>query len=115
MDPSSHRQPPPRPPFDQRRAQALVGKYVIIGLTYYDADDRLLEQRQVHGTIVAVHPELGIDVDLKGRRYGETFRLPPDLRPLRRARPGEYRLPSTGEVISDPDFECAWSVKAPPP
>ena len=48
-------EPPPRPPFDQRRAQALLGKSVIIGLTY-----------------------------------------------------------TTGEVVTDPDLECTWSVTRPP-
>jgi hypothetical protein len=105
--------PAPQPPFDERRAAALVGKYVLIGLTTYDADGRMLEHRQIHGTIVAIDAAQGIDVQLKGRGYGETFRLPPDLRPLKRARPGEYRLRSTGEVLTDPDLVCSWSVTNP--
>ena len=103
-------EPPPRPPFDDRRAAALIGKYVLIGVTYYDADGRLLEQRQMHGMIVAADAQRGIDVALKGSALGETYRLPPDLRPLQPAPPGEYRLRATGEVVTDPDLTCAWSV-----
>ena len=106
-------QTPPRPPFDERRAAALVGKYVLIGLTYYDADGGLVEQLQMHGTIVAAVAGRGIDVALKGTRLGQTYTLPPDLRALQPARPGEYRLRSTGEVITDPDVTCAWSVTKP--
>jgi hypothetical protein len=29
------------------------------------------------------------------------------------ARPGEYRLSSTGEVVADPDFTAAWTVTPP--
>jgi hypothetical protein len=59
-------QPPPRPPFDGRRAAALVGKSVLIGVTYYDADGRLLEQRQMHGVIISADAQRGIDVALEG-------------------------------------------------
>jgi len=106
-------QPPPRPPFDERRAAALVGKYVLIGLTYHDADGRFLEQRQIHGMIVGADAQHGIEVELKGASSGETYRLPPDLRPLQPAAPGEYRLRATGEVVIDPDLLCTWSVTKP--
>jgi len=89
-------QPPPRPPFDERRAAALVGKYVLIGLTYHDADGRFLEQRQIHGMIVGADAQHGIEVELKGASSGET-----------------YRLRATGEVVIDPDLLCTWSVTKP--
>jgi hypothetical protein len=106
-------QAPPRPPFDERRARALVGKSVLIGLTFHDAGRRVVEQRQLHGTIVAVDAVRGIDVQLLGAGQGETYTLPPDLRPFTPAASGEYRLRSTGEVVVDPDFVCTWSVTRP--
>jgi hypothetical protein len=104
---------PPRPPFDDKRAARLVGKYVLIGVTYYDAAGDLLEQRQMHGTIVSANADRGIGIALKGHHLGETHWLPPDLRPFQAAPPGEYRLRTTGEVVVDPDFTCTWSVTKP--
>ena len=106
-------QPLPRPPFDSRRAAELIGKYVIVGVTDHDSERRVLAQRQVHGIVIVADPERGIAISLKGRHLGETFWLPPDLRSLRRARPGEYRLRSTGEAVWDPDFVCTWLSQQP--
>jgi len=107
-------QPIPRPPFDSRRAAALIGKYVIVGVTDYDFERRVLAQRQVHGVVVVADAERGVAISLKGQHLGETVWLPPDLRSVKRARPGEYHLRSTGEVITDPDFVCTWVASAPP-
>jgi hypothetical protein len=50
-----------------------------------------------------------------GRSWdGEVYRLPPDLRPVTDAAPGEYRLRSTGEVIVDPDVTITWTITNPP-
>jgi hypothetical protein len=99
------------PPFDEARAAAIVGKYVLVGITYHDHKDRFLEQRQFHGDIVSADPQDGFAIALRGKQAGETFWLPPDLQPFQPAKPGEYRLRSTGEVIADPDLLCTWTVK----
>jgi hypothetical protein len=105
----------PRPPFDQVKASALIGKYVLIGLTYLDHRDNLIEQKQMHGRIMSADERQGFAVALEGKRKGETFWLPPDLRPFQEAKPGEYRLRSTGEVVVDPDLLATWTVNNPPP
>lgn len=78
-----------RPPWDAVRAASLVGKYVLIGLTYLDANDSFIEQRQLHGTIIAADRKNGFAIKLRGVREGEVFGLPPDLRAFQDARPGE--------------------------
>ncbi|MBN7463153.1 hypothetical protein I3U64_23750, partial [Mycobacteroides abscessus subsp. abscessus] len=40
----------------------------------------------------------------------ETFTLPPAPESFSPAAPGEYRLRSTGEVITDPDYLATWTV-----
>lgn len=102
-----------RPVFDQERAAALVGKRVLIGLTYHDHDDKFLEQRQVYGIVVSVDARKGFVIEPQGETSGETFRLPPDMRSLQEAEPGEYRLRSTGEVVVDPDYLCTWIINKP--
>jgi len=104
-----------RPPFDIQRAAALVGKRVLIGLTYHDHNDRFIEKRQVHGIVRSADSRQGLAIELQGEAACETLWLPPDLGSLKEATPGEYRLRSTGEVVVDPDFLCTWVVKMPRP
>lgn len=102
-----------RPPFDEVRAASFVGKHVLVGVAYHDHKDKFLEQRQLHGIIVSADARQGFAIELRGQRSGETFWLPPDLRPFEAARPGEYRLRSTGEVVADPDLLCTWIINKP--
>jgi hypothetical protein len=105
----------PRSHFNEALAASFVGKYVLIGLTYYDHEGNFLEQKQRHGTITSADERAGFAIELQGQHRGETFWLPPDVRPFQKARPGNYRLRSTGEEIVDPDLLCSWSINNPPP
>jgi hypothetical protein len=105
------------PRWDDERARSLVGKYALVGLTFLDAEGNLLSQAQRHGRVVEVDEERGISIRFvaHGRSWdGEVYRLPPDLRPVTDAAPGEYRLRSTGEVIVDPDVTITWTITNPP-
>jgi len=86
---------------------AHIGKHLLFGITYLDAEGNVTSTRQGHGTIISVAPVL--TVRLHGT--GEEFTLPPDVR---EAEPGEYRLRSTGEMIVNPDLIATWTVQAPP-
>jgi len=78
----------------------------VVGLIYFDKDGECTEQTQVWGTVDRVDGE-GIYLT---RSTGEEFQLPPDISAVKRAKPGEYKLHSTGEVVVDPDFTATWSV-----
>jgi hypothetical protein len=96
----------------------LIGKTVVLGLTFTDADGNERERTQRHGVVeVAEHDRgIGIRFVAPGRAWdGELYWLPPDARPFREAAPGAYRLRSTGETIVDPDFTAAWVVSSPSP
>jgi hypothetical protein len=102
-----------KPAFDRDRAAALIGKHVLIGVTTVDHDGKVLEQKQMHGTIALVDERRGVKIELKGARDGEEYWLPPDLSSFEDAPPGEYRLRSNGEVVVDPDLLSSWTVKKP--
>jgi hypothetical protein len=87
----------------------LVGKTILIGLTYYTADNGFIEQKQYWGTVIESN-ENQILVKLSD---GEIFELPPDLSSTKIASPGEYRLRSTGEIVVDPDYLTTWNVTRP--
>jgi hypothetical protein len=102
------------PPWDEEAAEALRGAYVVIGMTYVLANGQLDERVQMHGRINVVDAERGIGVALEGARSGETFWLPAKFQAFQPARPGEYRLKATGEVITDPDYTTSWTITRPP-
>ena len=99
-----------RPLFDHHLGRELVGKHVLVGVTYLDNAGEPQHLEQFHGTVISADAREGFNLRLRGERDGETHWLPPDTRAFSKARPGEYRLKSTGEVVEDPDYTCTWSV-----
>ena len=93
----------------------LIGKVILVGVTVNDHEDRFLRREQHHGRVVFADDRKGILISLEGSEAGGTFQLPPDIRSIQKAPPGQYRLHSTGEVLADPDFLTTWVRKQPPP
>src|SRR5262245_40136632 len=97
--------------WDDEFARAMVGKTLLVGLTYIDPDGDRIEQ--LHGQVVSVHDRRGIELRLAGTREGEIFLLPPDLSNVFAAEPGLYTLRATGEVVEDPDYTATWEIHPP--
>ncbi len=91
---------------DKMLLSDLPGKVMLIDLTYYSREGALLEQKQCWGTVTAA-TEQDIQVRLSD---GEAFHLPPDLSSTKIAPKGEYRLRSTGEIVTDPDYLTTWNI-----
>lgn len=100
-----------RPVWDESIAESVVGKVVLVGLTYLEADGTLIEQQQFFGTVVSADLRTGILLSLKGQRSGEQYTLPPDTRAIEISSSGEYRLRGTGEVVTDPDYTVMFSIQ----
>jgi hypothetical protein len=94
----------------ERDPYSLLGKYVLIGITREDADGTAIGSEERHGRIALVDPDLGIRVVCSD---GEVLTLPPDPDSFRDARPGVYRLRSTGEEVVDPDLTTVWTIREP--
>jgi hypothetical protein len=88
----------------------MVGKYVLVGITYVDAADRPVEQRQFHGVIESANERDGFAIRVDDRTVEW---LPPHVAAFENAAAGEYRLRSTGEVVTDPDLLSTWIVQRP--
>jgi hypothetical protein len=98
------------PKWDQEEADGLVGLLLLVGVTYLAADGETVTSKlQYYGRIVQAD-ETGIKIACEGSRAGQTMTLPPDLRGMQAAKPGQYRLRSTGEVVENPDLTAAWSI-----
>ena len=87
----------------------LIGKIILVGMTFYDKNDKFVEQKQNWGEIVAVNENT---VFIK-QKDGEEFSIPNDPSAIESANPGEYKLRSTGEVVENPDFLSTWNVTLP--
>ena len=96
----------------RRDPYSLIGKTVLIGITRLDHADELIEKTEKFGRIVDVDPHTGIRVDVG---EPELFTLPPNPEHFHDARPGVYRLRTTGETVHDPDLTTIWTIKEPPP
>ena len=84
----------------------LVGKVLLVGITYYTHDNEYIEQKQFYGTVTQADETI---IRIR-QNNGRDFTLPPDLSSTKRARPGEYKLHSTGEVVVNPDFLVTWNL-----
>jgi hypothetical protein len=99
-----------RPVWDETIAESVVGKVVLVALTYLESDGTLIDQEQLFGTVMSADARKGILLSLKGQRAGEQFNLPPDTRSIEIASTGEYRLRATGDVVTDPDYTATFSI-----
>jgi hypothetical protein len=86
----------------------MIGRRVLVGITYLDAQGEVVDQDEFAGIVQAVDPLVSLD-----RGADELFTLPPEPDAFDRGQPGEYKLRSTGETIVDPDYVSTWTVRAP--
>ncbi len=98
---------------DESKAQDYVGKTILLCVSYISHEEVQTGQMQWFGTITEVSNSKGIVIAL--RNDPAHCALPPDLSALRPAKPGEYHLRATGEVITDPDFFTTWTCREPNP
>jgi hypothetical protein len=89
-------------------AEDLLGKKVLVGLTYLDASGEVLEQIQYAGVVTAIDSYIEVS-----KNDGGVSRLPPDPTAFFPAEPGEYRLKKSGEIINDPDYLCTYDIASP--
>jgi hypothetical protein len=98
------------PPLNPDLVSNIIGKRVLIGLTYLRYSGEVIEQKQLHGIVERINEHEGIVIRL---RDDARFRLPPDLRGIAEAPPGVYRLRSSGEEVHNPDYLYTWTITRP--
>ena len=106
---------------DLAKPETLVGKSILVGITYLDTSGNVERQVQHFGTVKLEHapwsdtkgappmPRATIVVEREGK---ELVRFPYVEKALTVAKKGVYKLRSTGEEIADPDILSTWSVRA---
>jgi len=98
------------PPLDGPKAEQMIGKVVLVGVTRYGGDGHVQDLQQYAGRVLRISFDEGVvladDVD------GHERYLPPMLDNYMAAEPGEYRMLSTGATVVDPDYVVTWDLHA---
>jgi hypothetical protein len=100
---------PPTEHWDEDFAQALIGKTLMLGLTFLDDDGELLERQQFFGVVIEANDQTGIVLDLLGEQDGDIYTLPPQTSAITATPPGVTTL--AGEA---PDFVVNWTIHGSP-
>jgi hypothetical protein len=87
--------------FDAEFAADLVGCTLLIGITYVDPEGQVLDQDQVFGTVASCTLEDGLVLRLPD---GSEFVGAPATSWIEPAKPGQYRLRKSGDVVTNPDY-----------
>ena len=88
--------------------EVMIGKRILVGITYLGSGDEPDRTVQLAGTVTAVEPLVTID-----HGQPEPFTLPPLQDAYDAAPAGRYTLQESGEVVEDPDFVTTWTVSPP--
>jgi hypothetical protein len=94
-------------------AQTLVGKTLLVGLTYLDDAGEVSDREEFWGVVISVDETEGVTLDLMGEE-GDTFTLPPQTSNIRPASSGPHTLESTGETLESLDYVSTWMIHGPP-
>jgi hypothetical protein len=93
---------------EQIDLQNITGKTIIVGISYYDLNGDLLEQKQLAGKVHKTTSEDGIT--LQDLNQKTEFTIPSDLSPWFTAPQGDYKDPITKQNIANPDYLVTWDV-----
>lgn len=95
--------------WDPAFAATLIGKTLLMNLTFLDDDGEVLERQQFFGVVIDADEGEGITLDLLGEHDGDTYTLPPQTSAIKAAEPGVISL--SGET---PDFVASWIIHGAP-
>ena len=95
--------------FDQHKAQAMVGKYVLVGVSRCNTDSTVIATEQIHGKVLRASEDEGSVILLNN---GCEFSLPPFLNCYEPVEEGICALKNTNEKINSPDYIATFNVTA---
>jgi hypothetical protein len=95
---------------DQSKATEMLGKVVLVGVSYCDASGEVVDNQQYFGTVLRINAQEGLVI--ASGENGEEITLPPMLERYAAAAPGIYNLKS-GHSVENPDYLSTWRVHPP--
>ncbi|HJV42430.1 hypothetical protein [Caulobacter sp.] len=97
------------PHWDPAFAETLIGKTLLMNLTFLDDDGEVAERQQFFGVVIDADEDEGIVLDLLGEHDGDTYTLPPQTSAIQAAEPGVTSLAG-----DKPDFIASWIIHGAP-
>jgi hypothetical protein len=95
--------------WDPAFAKGLLGKTLLMNLTFLDDDGEVQERQQFFGVVIDATEDEGIVLDLLGEHDGDTYTLPPQTSAIQAAEPGVTTLAG-----DKPDFVASWIIHGLP-
>jgi hypothetical protein len=95
----------------ERFGDEYIGRTLLLGMTWTGPEGEFRGQEQLVGKIMVVDFDEGIVVSCEPD--GRQVVLPGDPSWVEKAPPGEYRLRSTGQVVTNPDYIAKLTLKQP--
>jgi len=99
--------PPRRLLRGARNLQRLVGRTVLVGITFVDEAGVILRREQAFGMIAEAADGV---VTVRRPDGQEPVVLPADEESFQPAKPGTYQLSGTGHDVVNPDYVTTWTV-----
>ncbi len=96
--------------FNESLAKDMIGKIMLVGITYIKSHGELHSQSQFFGMVLSANAEEGIKLQLAGQHAGKEYNLPPDTSCIWKAGPGVYTLSESKEKLDNPDYLCTWEI-----
>jgi hypothetical protein len=110
VDPS-RAAPPRRLLRGAQQLRELVGRRLLVGITYLDGAGLATGTQQFCGRVLEVADGV---VVVERPDSAQPAVLPADAAAYQPAAAGGYRLSGTGEIVVDPDFVTTWRVGPQP-
>jgi hypothetical protein len=101
--------PPRRLMRGGEQLSVMVGRRLLVGITFFDEIGNVTNAQQFCGRVLEVADGVVV-VERPGEP--EPAVLPADVAAYRKAQTGRYTLRDTGEIVIDPDFVSTWQVAA---
>ena len=95
--------------FAQQQLQKLLGKHLLVKISYTDNNETIISEELIHGTIQAVNRENGITILLT--ETGQSKALPLNAATLEMSRFRDYALTDIGEKITGVDYTMSLTIK----
>lgn len=93
------------------RLTMLVGRRLLVGISYLDAAGEVTSRQQFCGRVLDVGDGVVV-VERPGDE--EPAVLPADADAYRPAKAGRYRLAGSDEEVLDPDYVTTWKLSTTP-